>query len=69
MPAWVFNPFLHEYSFTLGRVVQSVTCLTAEACLTVDHEFDHEFDPAQSHIFVDNDHEIISTVILLPLAD
>ena len=28
-----------------------------------------EFDPAQSHTFVEIDHEIISTVILLPSAE
>ena len=29
MPAWAFNPFLHENSFTPGRIAQSVMCLTA----------------------------------------
>ena len=28
-----------------------------------------EFDPAKSHTFVEIDHEIISTVILLPSAE
>ena len=28
-----------------------------------------KFDPGRSHTFVENDHEIISTVILLPSAD
>ena len=27
---------------------------------------DHEFDPGRSHTFVEIDHEMISTVILLP---
>ena len=29
----------------------------------------HEFDPVQSHTFMEIDHEMISTVILLPSAD
>ena len=28
-----------------------------------------EFDPGQSHNFMENDHEIISTVIVLPFVD
>ena len=38
-----------------GRVAQSVTCLTADMCLTGD--------------LAEIDHEIISTAILLPSAD
>ena len=40
-----------------GRVAQSVTCLATDACLTADPGV------------VEIDHEIISTVILLPSAD
>ena len=49
-----------------GRVVQSVTCLTADACLTVDPRV-ARLIPARFHIFVESDHEIISTVIIHPL--
>ena len=45
-----------------GSVTQLVTCLTADPGVTISI-------PAQSHIFVEIDHEIISTVILLPSAD
>ena len=43
-------------------------------CSTVGKESDYrsrgrEFDPGASHTFVEIDHEIISTAILLPLAD
>ena len=51
-----------------GRVVQLVTCLATDACLTADPGVTNSI-PALSHIFVENDHEIISSVILLPSAD
>ena len=51
-----------------GRVAQSVTCLATDACLTADPGVVSSI-PARSHIFVEIDHEIISTVILLPSAD
>ena len=51
-----------------GHVVQSVTCLATDACLTADPEV-ASLIPARSHTFVEIDHEIISTVILLPSAD
>ena len=44
-----------------GHVEQLVTCLTADTCLTAYQ--------ARSHTFVEIDHEIISTTILLPSAD
>ena len=50
------------------RVVQSVTCLATDACLTVIPGVASSI-PARSHTFVEIDHEIISTVILLPSAD
>ena len=50
-----------------GRVAQSVTCLATDACLTADPG-DASPIPARSHTFVEIDHEIISTVILLPSA-
>ena len=50
------------------RVAQSVTCLATDACLTADPGVASSI-PARSHTFVEIDHEIISTVILLPSAD
>ena len=51
-----------------GRVAQSVTCLVIDACLTADPGVASSI-PARSHTFVEIDHEIISSVILLPSAD
>ena len=51
---------------SLGRVAQSVTCLATDACLTADPGVESSI-PVRSHTFVEIDHEIISTVILLPL--
>ena len=52
---------------TPGRVAQSVTCLATDASLTADPGVASSI-PARSHTFVEIDHEIISTVILLPSA-
>ena len=51
-----------------GRVAQSVTCLATDACLTAIPGVASSI-PARSHTFVEIDHEIISTAILLPSAD
>ena len=51
-----------------GRVAQSVKCLTTDAYLTADPEVVSSIQ-ARSHTFVEIDHELISTVILLPSAD
>ena len=51
-----------------GRIAQSVTCLATDACLTADPGVASSI-PAWSHTFVEIDHEIISTVVLLPSAD
>ena len=48
-------------------VAQSVTCLATDACLTADPGVASSI-PARYHTFVEIDHEIISTVILLPSA-
>ena len=48
-----------------GRVAQSVTCLATDVCLTADPGVASSI-PVWSHIFVGIDHEMISTVILLP---
>ena len=52
----------------LGRVAQSVTCLATDACLTAIPGVASSI-PARSHTFVEIDHEIISTIILLPSPD
>ena len=54
--------------FSPGRVAQSVTCLVTDAMLTADPGV-ASLIPAPSHTFVEIDHEIISTVILLPSAE
>ena len=51
-----------------GRVAQSVTCLATDASLTADLKV-ASLIPARSNTFVEIDHEIISTVILLPSAE
>ena len=48
-----------------GRVAVSVTCLPTDASLPADPGVGSSI-PAWSHSFVQIDHEIISTVILLP---
>ena len=47
-----------------GRVAQSVACLATDACLTADPGVASSI-PVRSHTFVEIDHEMISTVILL----
>ena len=47
-----------------GRVVQSVMCLATDVSLTADPGVASSI-PARYHTFVEIDHEIISTVILL----
>ena len=51
-----------------GRVAQSVMCLATDGRLTADPRVASSI-PARSHTFVEIDHEIISTVILLPSAE
>ena len=51
-----------------GREAQSVTCLATDASLTADPGVVSSV-AARSHTFVEIDHEIISTVILLPSAE
>ena len=53
---------------TPGRVAQSVTCLATDVCLTADPGVASSI-PVRYHTFVEIDHEIISTVVLLPSAD
>ena len=55
-------------NFLPGRVAQLVTCLATDVSLTADPGVASSI-PARSHTFVEIDHEIISTVILLPSAE
>ena len=55
----------HTHQRAPGRVAQSVTCLATDACLTADPGVASSI-PVRSHTFVEIDHEMISTVILLP---
>ena len=52
---------------TDSQIVQSVTCLSADTCLTADTGVTILIQ-ARSNAFVDLDHAIISTAILLPSA-
>ena len=66
--------FAYHKHKVLGCIAQSVTCLAADTCLTADMCLTADPGvassiPTQSHTFVEIDHEIISTVILLPSAD
>ena len=63
----ICNLCLYE-RYLPGRVAQSVTCLATDACLTADPGV-ASLIPVRSHTFVEIDHEIISTVILLPSAN
>ena len=58
----------HIYSIVTCFLAQSVTYLATDACLTADPGVASSI-PVRSHTFVEIDHEIISTVILLPSAD
>ena len=60
-----YNLWLRKYS---QFYAQSVTCLATDACLTADPGVASSI-PTRYHTFVEIDHEIISTVILLPSAD
>ena len=63
------DPFTRDmFSFQQKPVAQSVTCLATDAYLTADPGVASSI-PARYHTFVEIDHEIISTVVLLPSAD
>ena len=53
------------YSLQLGPIGQSVTCLATDAYVIAEPLVVSSI-PAWYHTFVEIDHEIISTVILLP---
>ena len=52
----------------VGLVAQSVTCLATDVSLSAEPGVTSSI-PAQSHTFVEIDHEIISTDILLPSSE
>ena len=56
------------YSLMLWITISHLTCLATDACRTADPGV-ASLIPVRSHTFVEIDHEIISTVILLPSAD
>ena len=60
-------PYAHKTNVP-GHVAQLVTCLTTDTCLTADLAVASSI-PAWSHTFVEIDHELISTAILLLSAD
>ena len=76
-PPWT-APFLKLYIVVrpkstysnpaLYHIAQSVMCLARDACLTT-YPGVVSLIPARLHTFVETDHEIISTVILLPSTD
>ena len=68
MPYHTSNYISFYHGNQPGRVAQSVTCLATDACLTADPGVASSI-PVRSHTFVETDHEMISTVILLPSAD
>ena len=55
-------------SFLPGHITQLVTWLATDAPLTADPGV-ASLIPVQSHTFVEIDHELISTVILLPSSE
>ena len=58
----------HDLVIFYSYLMQSVTCLATDACLTAIPGVASSI-LARSHTFVEIDHEIISTVILLPSTD
>ena len=61
-------PHTCEDCYVPSSMAQSVTCLATDASLTADPGV-ASLIPDRSHTFVEIDHEIISTVILLPSAE
>ena len=64
----VCNTAFYAIISLAGCVAQSATCLATDACLTADPGVESSI-PVGSHTFVEINHEMISTVILLPSAD
>ena len=59
---------MSEITPCIFGVAQSVTCLATNASLTAEPGVASSI-PAPSHTFVEIDHEIISSVMLLPPAE
>ena len=59
---------IKQKSHLPGRVAQLVRCLPTDASLTADPRVT-SLILVRSHTFVEIDHEIFSTVILLPSAE
>ena len=59
---------LHNRLQMPDRIPQSVTCMTADMCMTADPGVASSI-PARSHPFMEIEHEIISTAIFLPSTD
>ena len=59
---------MFPYCCELGRIAQSVTCLTANMCLTADLGL-ASLIPTQTHTFVEINTKIMSTAILLLSSD
>ena len=68
MPLQAIWTLSWHYGYPLSLYQSRWTCLATDACLTADPGVASSI-PARSHTFVEIDHEIISTVILLPSAD
>ena len=68
LPNWTYKIYFLPEHHRPGHVAQSVTCLATDASLTADPGVVSSI-PARSHTFVEIDHEIFSTVILLPSAE
>ena len=69
IPHIIFSKIRKDVTkFVPGCVMQSVTCLTTDACLTADPGVASSITTL-SHTFAEIDREIISTVILFPSAD
>ena len=65
LPLGIIAMLINDLS---GRIAQSVMCLARDASLTADPGVVSSIQ-AWSHTFVEIDHEIISTAILLPSAE
>ena len=70
-PPTYLPTYLHLYipTYIPGHVAQSVTCLATYASLIADSLGVANSITAWSHTFVEIDHEIFSTVILIPSAE
>ena len=64
----MYNTFSDLQANKPGCVAQLVKRLATDACLTADPGVASSIQ-VRSHTFVEIDHEMVSTVILLPSAD